>query len=433
MTNNGEDRNNKLYRVYIGKLPVNVLTQHDIEEMFGKFGKLYYVQFKNAYAFVSYDKLENAEAAVKALHKKDISGTAINVEIARENGFRENRGGPYHENNFGGRDKDVRDRDRSSRRKRSPLSHRSEALPFGDTPTERDYDRNHCSSRRGAGANLKSCGDYESAEYVDRAGRISHRDSWRTHSRQMKPYQRELPAGRSCVRESPVEVEIIVMNKFVMDYARHVSDGCRNSGLFTRILNVPERPLRSVVEEIAADGVPYVFVIDMDHRMEGTVEVRFLSERPFRIFTVTEPEALRLVLKERSSRLGRQSIALLSHAHPHSHSHSSQVDIVPERISYPSCTLPYTRPLAASHDSMSTSSATLHTNIFERQAQLQANIQGLLSSHSSHLSDAAPNFTAGSASAGASVPVNIFLDPEIQKTLSELANNKDLLASLKSV
>ena len=69
-------------RVFVGKISSSV-TLEDINAAFGKYGSIDKTDLKSGYAFVWYQDVESAKAAVKGLHNQDLGGQPIVVEEAR--------------------------------------------------------------------------------------------------------------------------------------------------------------------------------------------------------------------------------------------------------------------------------------------------------------------------------------------------------------
>jgi len=107
-------------RVYLGGI-THRCRESDIEHFFRKYGRIRDISIKNKFAFVEFDDARDAEDACYDLHKKELMGEVVTVEMAR--------GTPH------GRDKDrwgygsggrSRSRSRSrSRRRRSRSRSRS--------------------------------------------------------------------------------------------------------------------------------------------------------------------------------------------------------------------------------------------------------------------------------------------------------------------
>ena len=83
--------------LFVGRLSRDVKTK-DLEELFGKYGKLVRCDIKGSFGFVSFDDERDAEDALDKCNGKDLLGSRINVEWAKGS-----RGGPR-----GRRDRDDR-------------------------------------------------------------------------------------------------------------------------------------------------------------------------------------------------------------------------------------------------------------------------------------------------------------------------------------
>ena len=64
-------------RVFIGNLPAEKVSRHDVETMFGSFGKILGVSLHKSYGFVQFDNEESANEAVRANNGKTVHGLRI--------------------------------------------------------------------------------------------------------------------------------------------------------------------------------------------------------------------------------------------------------------------------------------------------------------------------------------------------------------------
>jgi len=92
-------------RVYVGNLTGDV-RERDIEKFFKGYGKLGEISIKNGYGFVDFEDYRDADDAVHDMDGKDIRGTRVRIEIARERRDNRDRGGRGGGRDFnrGGRD-----------------------------------------------------------------------------------------------------------------------------------------------------------------------------------------------------------------------------------------------------------------------------------------------------------------------------------------
>jgi len=80
-------------RVYVGNIGSDI-RERDLEKFFKGFGKLGDISIKNGYGFVDFDDHRDADDAVHDLDGKDLRGSRIRVELARDRrDNRDNRGG----------------------------------------------------------------------------------------------------------------------------------------------------------------------------------------------------------------------------------------------------------------------------------------------------------------------------------------------------
>jgi len=94
-------------RVYVGNLG-NDIRERDLERFFKGFGKLSEISIKNGYGFVDFEDYRDADDAVHDLDGKDIRGSRVRVELARDRRDRDRGdhrggggGGRYNDRNHG--------------------------------------------------------------------------------------------------------------------------------------------------------------------------------------------------------------------------------------------------------------------------------------------------------------------------------------------
>uniref|UniRef100_A0AAV1UYS0 RRM domain-containing protein n=1 Tax=Peronospora matthiolae TaxID=2874970 RepID=A0AAV1UYS0_9STRA len=80
-------------KLYVGNLFYD-LTQEDLEAEFGKFGPLEQCAVKKGYAFVHYERLEDAEMAVQEMNNKELGGRRLRVAFAVSHGMQRRYDGP---------------------------------------------------------------------------------------------------------------------------------------------------------------------------------------------------------------------------------------------------------------------------------------------------------------------------------------------------
>ncbi|KAL8015999.1 putative RNA recognition motif domain, nucleotide-binding alpha-beta plait domain superfamily [Plasmopara halstedii] len=80
-------------KLYVGNLFYE-LTQRDVEEEFGKFGPIEQCAVKKGYAFVHYERLEDAELAVRQMNDKELGGRRLRVAFAVSHGTQRRFDGP---------------------------------------------------------------------------------------------------------------------------------------------------------------------------------------------------------------------------------------------------------------------------------------------------------------------------------------------------
>lgn len=64
-------------RVFMGNLPAELISRHEIEDNFRKFGKILGISLHKSYGFVQYEKEEQAKAAVAAWNGKKLKGQVL--------------------------------------------------------------------------------------------------------------------------------------------------------------------------------------------------------------------------------------------------------------------------------------------------------------------------------------------------------------------
>ncbi|EPZ35075.1 Nucleotide-binding, alpha-beta plait domain-containing protein [Rozella allomycis CSF55] len=68
--------------LFVGSVHDSVMEK-DLDELFGKYGKIIKIKLLRGYAFIEYDQHEDAEEAYKKCHNVDLKGEKINVEWAK--------------------------------------------------------------------------------------------------------------------------------------------------------------------------------------------------------------------------------------------------------------------------------------------------------------------------------------------------------------
>jgi len=76
-------------RIYIGQLS-NHTRERDIEDAFGRYGRISRVDLKNGYGFVEFEDARDADDAVRDMDRRTLDGARIIVEHARGGGRRDN-------------------------------------------------------------------------------------------------------------------------------------------------------------------------------------------------------------------------------------------------------------------------------------------------------------------------------------------------------
>eukprot|EP00013_Stygamoeba_regulata_P012990 CAMPEP_0177681282 /NCGR_PEP_ID=MMETSP0447-20121125/30628_1 /TAXON_ID=0 /ORGANISM="Stygamoeba regulata, Strain BSH-02190019" /LENGTH=223 /DNA_ID=CAMNT_0019190679 /DNA_START=48 /DNA_END=716 /DNA_ORIENTATION=- len=66
-------------RVYVGKLSHRT-RERDLEDVFGKFGRIHSIDLKDGYGFVEFEDATSAADAIKDLDNTDLDGSVIRVE-----------------------------------------------------------------------------------------------------------------------------------------------------------------------------------------------------------------------------------------------------------------------------------------------------------------------------------------------------------------
>ncbi|KAH7104716.1 hypothetical protein BKA62DRAFT_767768 [Auriculariales sp. MPI-PUGE-AT-0066] len=69
-------------KVYIGNVP-DKTTEADLEDCFGKLGRIISIELKVGYGFVEYDNISSADEAVVKFHESTFLGNRIKVEVSR--------------------------------------------------------------------------------------------------------------------------------------------------------------------------------------------------------------------------------------------------------------------------------------------------------------------------------------------------------------
>ena len=155
-----------LYRIFVGRLSRNVAKDH-VQEIFSTYGTIKHVDmpcdsihpvFNKGFAYVEYEKQEDANNACKFMDGGQIDGQEVKVSIAQPPPPPKPRNDADRNDRDRDRDRDRRDNNReaggrggrhnSPRRERSP--------PRRDRPRSPDRDRD---GRRGGGGGASSYGN----------------------------------------------------------------------------------------------------------------------------------------------------------------------------------------------------------------------------------------------------------------------------------
>jgi len=91
-------------RVYLGNLPADV-RRRDLEELFGKYGRLMQVDIKvpprrPAYAFIDFENPRDAEDAVRGRDRYPFCGDVLRVEVSHGKTFRYEKKGPSRRSDY---------------------------------------------------------------------------------------------------------------------------------------------------------------------------------------------------------------------------------------------------------------------------------------------------------------------------------------------
>ena len=86
--------------VYVGGLPRDAPLR-DVEEAFGRFGRVRSTDLKTGFAFITYLEERDAEQAVREMRDRDFLGRRLKVELAKEPRLREERLTDEHRNTRG--------------------------------------------------------------------------------------------------------------------------------------------------------------------------------------------------------------------------------------------------------------------------------------------------------------------------------------------
>jgi len=69
-------------RVYVGGVSSRI-DYRDIEDKFGRYGRIRDIALKNGYAFIEFDDYRDAEDAVYELNGRDLAGSRMQVYFLR--------------------------------------------------------------------------------------------------------------------------------------------------------------------------------------------------------------------------------------------------------------------------------------------------------------------------------------------------------------
>eukprot|EP00287_Rhodomonas_sp_CCMP768_P002711 CAMPEP_0196731722 /NCGR_PEP_ID=MMETSP1091-20130531/11326_1 /TAXON_ID=302021 /ORGANISM="Rhodomonas sp., Strain CCMP768" /LENGTH=76 /DNA_ID=CAMNT_0042074873 /DNA_START=1 /DNA_END=227 /DNA_ORIENTATION=- len=70
-------------RLYIGHLSSRI-RERDLEHEFGRYGRIRDVSIKQGFAFLEYDRSEDADYAIRKMDGVNLEGLRISVEYAKE-------------------------------------------------------------------------------------------------------------------------------------------------------------------------------------------------------------------------------------------------------------------------------------------------------------------------------------------------------------
>ncbi|KAI1112393.1 hypothetical protein F5Y14DRAFT_271721 [Nemania sp. NC0429] len=254
-------------RIFIGNLSSERVSKRDVFDIFSQYGRLAQVSLKQAYGFVQYHTVAEAQEAMDHLQGMDIRGKKINLEFSRiqRKDSEGNRG------NRGKRDSDRRDSHRGRRddyrpgRDPSPRRGKHRQAPSSDgTSWGRDYrDRNYSTERRRS----------QTPGYDDR-------DSYRRRSR--SPYRRyasgaDLDVPRRYETVVP-DVQFVLIQEVARDFVSWAQGAFIQQGLTVDVMLLdPQVPRDAVIQRQALRGVHAVIELDFRAQDYGRLPLQVFN------------------------------------------------------------------------------------------------------------------------------------------------------------
>uniref|UniRef100_A0A8C5R507 Nuclear receptor coactivator 5 n=1 Tax=Leptobrachium leishanense TaxID=445787 RepID=A0A8C5R507_9ANUR len=81
---NSDDPSDLDKRIFVGNLPTSTMDRKEMDGLFSKYGKIRGLSMFNGYGFVQYDRVEDAEAAVKGEKGRKYKGYVLDINKAAE-------------------------------------------------------------------------------------------------------------------------------------------------------------------------------------------------------------------------------------------------------------------------------------------------------------------------------------------------------------
>ncbi|GAB1599260.1 nuclear receptor coactivator 5-like isoform X1 [Argonauta hians] len=305
--NNNSDKGRPGYlktRLYVGNLPPN-LNSSVLREKFGKYGKITSIESYHHYAFIQFEKEENAKAAISAEMFCTIKGQKINVNMAVESAPNEPSGRNERSNMWGNRDMPKRDR--------SPIRESfNRAGPLGKNGTEMENREFFENSKKWNGPPNTNHELQPKQQQKPPGPGNQYGDNMRDNRLRPESFDREannnwtrpsfndnLPISDNAVPQRPIfDASILITSPRLREYADHLKRRLENLNMTIEICAIPEdSPQMNFVEEKARHGVLYVIIICPQNEVYNSLTLHIFPGTPQEHRNMPLADAMNLVAR----------------------------------------------------------------------------------------------------------------------------------------
>ncbi|XP_055344389.1 uncharacterized protein LOC129592391 [Paramacrobiotus metropolitanus] len=265
---NSEDSKLLRARIFVGNLPADLRTERgELFDKFRKYGRILGVSIHNRFAFVQYEREDDAKNAVKEEHRTELRSARLDVKMSME-GRVNNRDRDRDRDRE--RDRD-RDRDRRRSRSRSPIDRRRSR---SRSPPRRSRDRDY---RR-----------YSADRYRE------------SRERTPPPYVPIPVEERFCHPRTygPNDVEMVIIRKQQGQYADSILRRLYDRRIAANMLFLAEHAsLEGAVTEFGRTGSHYVIIIMPKHEDTRAITVNIFetNEKPREYRNINVEEGVSLI------------------------------------------------------------------------------------------------------------------------------------------